>query len=407
MTPIYKVGAPERLHPSDPLHVGRFYPHLQRRHFRLMRDRQELILYLARIHADAVNSGIPLGLCEIPMRLLTLRDWVYDYRTVFDYFFEVKQLGFNLTETHEISTVVPRRLPTPLVLPDKLVYIPPEKSRSTSAVFSKVFIQHQNRDVILSKLSATRRFDLLPPVEWLLEQEEIDFQFAPAGRLQQRDTSIYPVAAVETWPSWLREALFGPGIDIDSAYTQFLMSHVGEVYADRSHLPSLLYPDLIRSLNDKGNWRRELCEDVLGLEHTDENISVVKRLCMCVANGSRVSPAILESGRSVTRDIIVERIPDISQDRLRKIGKRLERISKQYSAARRVICAVEMGVKPSRKNQKMVFSSYFEWERFARYAIWEEVDRHGIMVHDGIDGVPLKYTQDLRQLIEKLNLRLS
>src|SRR5687768_11850144 len=103
MTTIYRVSSPERLHHSDPLHVGRFYPYTERRHPRLMQDRQDLILYLASIHSAAVKSGNPLGFCRIPMRLMTLRDWVYDYKRVFDHFFDISAHGYSFGEKHEIS----------------------------------------------------------------------------------------------------------------------------------------------------------------------------------------------------------------------------------------------------------------------------------------------------------------
>jgi hypothetical protein len=62
---------------------------------------------------------------------------------------------------------------------------------------------------------------------------------------------------------------------------------------------------------------------------------------------------------------------------------------------------------PNRKNVKEVFSSYFAWERKARYELWEEVGRHGIMVHDGLDGVPEVYLEKLPFLIKSLGLRLT
>ena len=75
--------------------------------------------------------------------------------------------------------------------------------------------------------------------------------------------------------------------------------------------------------------------------------------------------------------------------------------------ARKAICTHVLKTSASRSNQKKVFSSYFEWERVARYAIWEACDRHGIMVHDGIDGIPQRYLDDLPRIMDELNIRLT
>ena len=407
MTTIYKVKGPEKVQASHPLHVGRFYPHLERKHPRVMRDRQELILYLASVYDAAIESGFPRGLCRIPMRLMSLRDWVYDYDVVFDKFFDVAELGYNLSDdNHSISYITPKK-PIGEVENHKLTYKPPP--RPDVGVISKVHIQQHNAASIREKLLLASRFDLHTPVEWLLTQPEVNFHFVPCGRLQLRDTSIWPIAAIETWPSWLREELFGPGIDIESAYTQFLIEHIREIYASDAHLIPMLYPDLIRSLEDKKEWRREICVDVLGLTYNDDGISVVKNICMSLANGSKVSPAILtgESSYSMTRDIILDKVDNTSVSNLTRIGRRLATIARQYAQARKLICNWEIGLSPTKKNQKRVFATYFEWEREARYEIWNAVEQHGIMVHDGIDGIPERYLQDIPALVRNLNLRMT
>lgn len=411
MTTIYRVSSSEPLHPADPLHVGRFYPHMERYHSRKMQDRQDLILYLASIHSASIKTGKPLGFCRIPMRLMTLRQWVYDYKEVFDHFFEIVSHGYSLGEKNDISYVIPRKLPVDEVVKPKrkLLYLPPPLP--TEGVVSKVFVQQEKREAIMAKLAVSGRLDLHAPVEWLLSRptNEVNFYFSPAGKLKLRDTSTWPIAAIETWPSWLREELFGPGIDIDSAYTQFLIEHLKSALEGREHTLPLLYPDLIRSLEDKKAWRRELCVDVLGLPYNEDNINTVKKICMSLANGSRISPAILagNSSYSITRDIILQKTEDLTATNLIRIGTRLSQISKQYAAARRLVCAIEVGLNPSRQNQKKVFATYFEWERAARYEIWNAVDRHGIMVHDGIDGIPEQYLQDIPALIASLNIRLT
>ncbi len=108
---LYKVRSEKEIHFSSPLHWSNFYRDKQRLHHRLMTKRQDLILYLANLHATAISTGMPLGLIEIPMRFMSLRDWVQDFRIILDYFFNVKQLGYNLENgDHEISTITPKRL---------------------------------------------------------------------------------------------------------------------------------------------------------------------------------------------------------------------------------------------------------------------------------------------------------
>jgi len=411
MTELYRVvgGA---VHHSDPLHVGNFFPNKLRHHRGVMQRRQDLILYLANLHAAAVETGMPLGMIHIPMRLMSLRAWCQDYRVILDAFFNVEQLGFNLGDgDFEISTLTPKNVTNGKRAASnaakELVYEVPERPENGS--ISKVYIQQQNREAILTRLTNTSRLDLKAPVEWLLKQSEVNFHFERAGKLQQRDTSIWPVRGVETWPSWLREMLFGEGVDIDSAYTQYLVGRLRDAYKGRETLLETMFPDILRSLTDKKAWRIELCEGVLGLEPTEENIGVVKRLCMSLANGSRISPAILLGNRSfsVTADIVIQSTEDIRPENLIRIGERLQSIAKQYVNARKMICTSSMRTRATRENQKRVFSSYFEWEREARYAIWEQCDRHGIMVHDGIDGIPTEYLDRMPQIMETLNIRLT
>jgi hypothetical protein len=410
---IYRVVSTKPVHNSDPLHVDNFYPDKQRLHHRARNKRQDLILYLANLHSAAIRTGMPLGMIHIPMRLMSLRDWCQDYHDVLYKFFDVRQRGYNLGDgNHEISTLVPKRLTLgPARLASQhasgLVFSP--GLAPNSKVISKVYVRQGRSEQILKRLADCQRLDLHSPVEWLLEQSTINFHFEPAGRLQQRDTSVWPVRGIETWPSWLREELFGPGIDIDSAYTQFLVAHLRDMMADRPALLTMLYPDLLRSLTDKKQWRIELCRDVLGMEVNDENIGKVKRLCMSLANGSRISPAILIGSRafSITADIVISCTDDVSPINLIRIGKRLEGIGKQYVMARKAICAHHLRRNPTRANQKLVFSSYFKWERAARYLIWEEVGRHGVMVHDGIDGIPPEHLARLPEIMEQLNLRLT
>lgn len=410
MTTIYRLRAHQQPRPMDPLHVGNFYKK-ERQHREAMQERQDLILYLAKLHAAASVKGKPRAFNTIQLRLTSLREWVYDYRPALDYFFEVQSLGYNLGDTNnEVSTLIPRDLGLHTFVQTnsyQLEYVPPP--RPDDGVVSKVYVQKGGGRQILSRLMDENCFDLIEAVKWILKHEELNFIFKPAGKLQQRDTSVWPVAAVETWPSWLREALFGPGIDIDSAYTQYLLQHLQSSYTARPELLKTLFPDLLALLENKQKWRMGLCTETLGLEWSDETSSLVKTICMSLANGSRISPAILEGGQgfSVTAQIIVKATGEVSPEKLERIGKRLQSISRQYAQAKKDVCSLNLKLNPTLQNQKRVFGSYFEWERAARYLIWEAIDRHGIMVHDGIDGVPEQYLTDIPKLIRQIGVRIT
>lgn len=412
MTTLYRVKSERQLHWGDDLHWAKFYPEKQRVHRRKMQERQDLILFIANLHAVACDTEMPLGMIHIPMRLMSLRDWVQDFHVVLDKFFSIVQLGYNLGEgNHELSILVPLNVQNgkrkASDAAKELRYAVPE--RPDSKVVSKVYIRQDRRESILHELKMKRRLDLLAPVQWLLERPEVNFHFEPAGKLRMRDTSVWPVAAVETWPSWLREQLFGQGLDIDSAYTQFLLFALQEAYRDSPTMLQTLYPDLLRSVHDKAGFRRELCVDVMGLEHTIENIGIVKQICMSLANGSRISPAILQGARSYSdaAEMIVQSVENIAPTNLARISKRFEAISRQYTNARKTICAAKLRQNPSRQNLKKVFNTYFEWERDARYAIWDLIGQHGVMVHDGIDGVPERYLNDIPSLIQQLGIKLT
>lgn len=408
---VYPVKTNKPVEPNDPLHVGNFYKDKQRFHKKTHEERQAYILYLAQLHRAAMQSNMPIAFRRMPLSLTKLRSWVYDYRTAFDYFFEVVQTGYNLSdESKELSIVVPKPLgimEVPIVVERELVYDPPPLPDEGEV--SKVYVQFENSEMIYDRLAKEGRFDLKAPVDWLLNQPtaEVNFWFARAGKLQLRDTSIWPIKGIETWPSWLRVALFGEGIDIESAYTQYLLDIVKQSYGDSERF-KLLFPELIASFHDKQAWREDLCCK-MGLDTSDESIKVVKKVCMGLANGSKVSPLIMtgSSGHSTIKDAIMEARPDASLDGLYGIGQHLEKISREYSNARRIACIVETQRYPSRVNQKSVFRTYFQWERDARYKIWEAVGRMGIMVHDGIDGIPIHLHRDAIEVVMTLGIKAT
>lgn len=412
----YKLAPKSPLPPNHPLHWTRFWPDLQRLHRGRIEARQDLVLWLANLYHGATKSGKPLGFCGIQVRLMDLREWVRDYRPALEYFFEIKRLGFYFDdENTELTTLVPKRLEShELTLITKtakhLKYLLPECPGGT--VVSKVFLQKGlDRKSLVARTLIAGRPEIVPQLNWLFEQpnSELEFHFQPSGKLKKRDTSVYPICAIETWPSWLREELFGPGIDLDSAYVQFLLHHLKSAHADRPALMHTLYPDLFRLLHDKEAFREELVTQVFQREYNDKYRSLIKQVIMSLANGSRISPTLLTngSGFSLTAELIIDAAPEATVDDLTQIGRRLKRIADQFASARRVACLEALKKSPTRKNVKEVFGEYFSWERKARYALWEECGRHGIMVHDGLDGIPREHLDRLPELIEVLDLRLT
>lgn len=370
-----------------------------------MRDRQALILYLAALHRASLSTGLPRAFCSIKLSLVELRNFVYDFRPVLDYFFEVKQLGFNVSSNNaDITELIPKDVDTLCIDDIQLVYQPPPRP---DGIVSKVFIRQERAADIRSKLTQTGRFDLVAPVNWLLARSEVNFVFQPTGKLQQRDTSVWPIANVQAWPRWLREELFGPGIDIDAAYAQFLLSRIQQVYS--SSTIAALFPDLQQLVENKIEWRKKICETDLQLPWNDDTEKLIKNIIMSLSNGSSISAQILKSGArfSEAAQLIRSAVPYLTDDAIKVIGDRLNKVAKQFVLAKKQVCRSYLHLKATRTNRKLVFRTYFEWERAARYAIWEEVDRHGIMMHDGIDGLPQRYLDDLDRIVEAVGIKLT
>jgi hypothetical protein len=415
MSRPYSLSTKAPLAPTHPLHWTRFWPDLQRVHRSRAEARQDLILWVANLYHGTIRCGKPLGFCTVQVELTKLRDWVRDYRPALDYFFDVDQLGFHLDdENRELTTLIPKRLkPEELSVIDQaahdLRYTPPPHPEVST--ISKVYLQPGlDRKSLVERTLLAGRPELIPQLTWLLKQNtELNFHFIPSGKLKQRDTSVWPISGIETWPSWLREELFGPGIDLDSAYVQFLLQHVRASYADRPHMVDLTFPDLVRLLNDKETFRKELCEQVLQRPYTVQWKGVIKSVIMSLANGSKISAGLLTAGSkySQTARIINDAAPEATLSELTAIGNRLKIIADQFSSARKRACMWHMKKVPTRQNVKQIFGEYFQWERVARYAIWKAIGEQGIMVHDGIDGVPADEIARLPELIETLGLRLT
>lgn len=399
MLTFHPVNIDRELDRSHPLYVGHFFPVLKGMWWSKRRQRQGLIISVAiawyRIMRE--NPTAP-GFVERETLITNLTRQVKDAKVILERFFVVKKVGYNFNDgaTKSPSIITPRRLGKKMfkaveeILGEaKFEPSPPPKDHSKFTK-SDVVVHAANEDKILSELRRTNREDLIPPVTWLLRQPSpITFYFTPAGSLMARDKSVWPIRSIELWPGWLRRELFGTVVDIENAYVQFIIQHLEKKYEHNPRRLQLKYPDLLRADRNKKEFRNELCQEILKLPPEKENIDVVKRLMMSLANGSNATPALMTngSGRSEAVRIVHEACPHLSPTDLAKIGSRLSAITKQFSEARRDLCIYLLNEKPSRKNQKKIFKKYFSWEREARYKIWEASGKTGLHLHDGIDGV--------------------
>lgn len=412
-----KVQLTEYPQKDDPLYVGHFFQ-LDRMWWKKRKQRQEMIFSVAITWMRAVKKQLwAPGMLEEELMMTRLTNQVRDAKIIIEQFFDIHRLGFNLGDgvNHSPTIVSPKKLNAKYIESIEkhlhtITFAPGPEPTSKHLVKTQVSVRLNQALIIKAKLKAEEREDLLPTVIWLLEKSEpITFYYRPAGKLQARDTSVWPVKAIETWPGWLRTALFGTTIDIENAFCQFILSHLEKKHAGNPKLLKLKYPDLIRAAYDKQNFREELCREVLHLNPHEENISTVKRLIMALANGSNATAGLMTSdSRSQAVAIVKQHSPDLMPTELIKAGDRLSSIATQFRNAKRELCLC-FGWKPTRENMKNIFQEYFAWEKIARYKIWDAIGQTGLMLHDGLDGVITDMPADeLENLIAKTaNLRVS
>src|SRR5271167_528054 len=393
MLTFHSVDIERELDRSHPLYVGNFFP-LKGMWWRKRKQRQGLILSIAVAWYRLMrHNPSASGFIEEDILITNLTRQVKDARVILDRFFKVTKIGFNFNNGNKSpSTVTPKRLGKKMLtsidsILNEIYFTPGPVPTSPKLVKSDVHLEKNIEAYVMNRLKDDDREDLIPPVAWILKQNSpITFYFQASGKLQARDTSVWPIRAIETWPKWLREKLFGTVIDIENSYSQFLVHHLAKKY-EKNQL-QLKYPDVLRTDRDKVNFRIELLE-MLKLEPSVENLKIVKSLIMSLANGSNASPALMTngSGRSKAVCIVREACPDLLPTELAQIGKRLSAIAKQFAAARRDLCIYLFNARPTRENQKKIFSTYLEWERESRYKIWNATGQTGLMLHDGLDGV--------------------
>lgn len=412
---FHPVDANIELRRDNPLFVGNFFE-LKGMWWRNRKKRQQMIFSVALAYLKLVKKQLKTpGMITEELFLTSLMKEVRDARVIVERFFTITRLGFNLGDgvNHSPTQVSPKRLPASVIeaieqIQNRVVFSPGCPPTQKHLVQSTVSVRLASAPFVRIKLRETGREDLIPVVDWLYKQSDpITFYYRPSGKLQARDTSVWPIRAIELWPGWLRTELFGTVVDIENAFCQFILSHIEKKHSGNKNLMQLKYPDLLRAAYDKHRFRVELVH-MLKLEVNDYGISVVKKLIMALANGSNASPQMMvNSCRSEAVAIVKQSSPSLLPSELLLIGARLQSISKQFRSAKRELCINVLKSKPSRENQRKIFQMYFDWERRARYKMWEMSGFTGLALHDGLDGVqisnPATFAKDV---FDKHGLRI-
>jgi len=404
---------------DNPLFVGHFFD-LQGMWWTNRKKRQKMIISVAFAWYKLVKKQLKTpGMINEELIMTALTNEVREAKLIIERFFTITRLGFNLNDglNKSPTLVTPKRLPHAYVeaieeIAARITFNPGLPPTNKTLVQSAVSVRKNSLPLIRVRLKEEEREELLPAIEWLMKQEgQITFYYRPAGKLQARDTSVWPIRAIETWPGWLRTELFGATIDIENAFCQFILDHLEKKHLGKEEQLKLKYPDLLRAAYDKQKFREELCLEILHRPPTDENISIVKKLIMALANGSNASPKLMvgEGRCPEAVQIVRQAAPEVAPTQMMKSGKRLQAIAKQFRSAKRELCIMLLNSKPTRQAQKQIFQLYFLWEREARYKIWEAMGNSGLMIHDALDGVITNLNeQELVDLVKmKTNIRVS
>lgn len=416
MLTFHPVEIDRDLKREDLLYVGNFFP-LKGMWWKKRKQRQGLILSIAIAWYRTIREN-PLapGFINAEMLITSLTRQVSDAKIILERFFNITRIGFNFNDGNKSPTLVsPKFLSKEMSdeieqIINEVQFAPGLPPINKHLVTSEVKVKAHQQSAIIKKLKAQGREDLIPPVVWLYNQENpIIFYYERAGTLLARDKSVWPIRSIENWPGWLRTELFGTVVDIENAFCQFLVQKLELKYAKNKLQLELKYPDLLRADRDKKNFREELCRDILKAEVTFDNISKVKKLIMSLANGSNATPGLMTGSRSEAVKIVHQINPDLLPSDLIAIGNKLSSIAKQFKAAKRDLCIFLLGLKPTRDNQKKIFNMYFEWEREARYAIWNATGKTGLHLHDGIDGVISDMGEEelIEYIVQQTSVRVS
>jgi hypothetical protein len=416
---FHTVESDVEIRRDNPLFVGHFFD-LQGMWWTNRKKRQKMIVSVAFAWYKLVKKQLKTpGMISEELIMTALTNEVRDAKIIIEKFFTITRLGFNLKDGMNKSPtlVTPKRLPLKYVeaieeIASRITFNPGLPPTNKTLVQTTVSVRKNNLPLIRVRIKEEEREELMPAIDWLMQQEgPVTFYYRPAGKLQARDTSVWPIRAIETWPGWLRTEMFGATIDIENAFCQFLLDHLEKKHEGKMEQLRLKYPDLLRAAYDKQKFREELCLEILHRPPTNENISTVKKLIMALANGSNASPKLMVGDGRLPEAVMIVRqaAPEVSPTQMMKSGKRLQSIAKQFRSAKRELCIMLLNSKPTRLAQKQIFQLYFQWEKEARYKIWEAIGQTGLMLHDGLDGVITNLSErELVELVkEKTNIRVS
>ena len=400
---------------DNPLYVGHFFE-LKGMWWRKRKDRQAMVLSVALAwhYATRRLRACP-GMIEDEVLLTSITSKVSDAKQILTKFFKINRLGFNLNNGIKSPTLVsPKKLSKKMIaaIEEVLAYVdfwPGMEPTDEKLTKSRVEVRKTGYNGIKERLYVTGREDLVAPVNWMMSYEkDLHFYYQPSGKLQARDTSVWPIKNIEGWPSWLRKELFGTVVDIENAYAQFLCLHLIEKNDEATI--ARRYPDIFRADRDKKNFREEICRDVLKMDVNPTNIGHVKKLLMSLANGSTISGTMMtSSGRSEAVRIVLQANTELTPLELHEAGERLKRIAAQFRSAKREMCLHILKIKPTAKNIKKIFHLYFNWEREQRHKIWHAIGCTGLMLHDGIDGVisPLSDENLVMHILKTTSVKVS
>jgi hypothetical protein len=111
--------------------------------------------------------------------------------------------------------------------------------------------------------------------------------------------------------------------------------------------------------------------------------------------GSTFSSAMIKHKitNSKAVEIILSIITPQDHDIIDKLCEYLQTFTTQLNLARKVT------------NSTM--PEYMIWEREKRYAMWEYVGRIGIMMHDGIDGIPDEFMLKFDEISKIINAEVA
>jgi len=401
--------------------VGHFF-RLTGMHWTARKKKQEMIFSIA-IGWYRITKKVRAcpGFEEHEIYLTNLNRRSGGATKIVEAFFDIKKKGFNFAN---ISTSSPTIVTAKKLGPEFIsaieallgleVFLPGNRPSEKNHNVSKVKINTAIKDDVMARLVKEDRDDLLPMVDWLFSQEgDVDFYFKKAGEIGARETSVWPIRAIELWPGWLRRELFGVTIDLENAFCQFLVTQLEKKHKSNSKLLHLQYPDIMMAVYNKTEFRYNICANLMKLPFVDENIKIVKGLVMAISNGSNVSGKMLMNsvGHSMAVDIIVKHCEHLTTLELFELGEKLGSIARQFRAAKKEVYLYSYNINPTRARTKKIPAMYMQWERKSRHQMWELVGKTGIMMHDGLDGVwvpPGLSHSDLVQLIyDKTHLLVS